>query len=305
VTEGQNVLRVRLLAAAAIIGPLLLLLWLDTQHNAGRPGIWLGPVAVLASQLACQETLSLMRSRQLPVNGRTCHIGTLATVGCSLVPLCWTDYPPNCPLGKPGWTLVGACIGWGVIALSEMLVFPSPHSAMSRMAHATFVVMYCGVLPAFLVQLRLLEPAGTGMLALVGTIVVVKLSDTGAFFVGRSWGRTKLAPVLSPKKTVEGAVGGVIAAGLGSALTLYILGPTLFGVTIANVSAIKCCGYGLSLALAGMFGDLFESLLKRDANTKDSSGWLPGLGGVLDVLDSILAAAPVSFAWWISGLLRT
>jgi phosphatidate cytidylyltransferase len=80
--------------------------------------------------------------------------------------------------------------------------------------------------------------------------------------------------------------------------------PRLFGFATPKVSWWVACAYGLSLALAGIAGDLAESLLKRDLGRKDSSGWLPGLGGVLDVVDSVLFAAPVGFLWWAAGWLH-
>jgi phosphatidate cytidylyltransferase len=292
-----------LVAAAAIIGPLLLLIWLDLKHNFRHPAIWLGPLAILISQLACQETVSLMRAKQLPVTSITCHLSTFA-IGClSLLPVVWPSYSPACPLGKPGWTLLGFAAAFCIVAIDEMLRYQEPGVATSRMAHNLFVASYAGVLAAFLIQLRMLEPSDRGMLALVGTIITVKFSDTGAYFIGRSFGRRKLSSILSPKKTIEGAIGGIVAACLGAALTFWAIGPYVFGVVLPNVSWLETLGFGISLAVAGMIGDLFESLLKRDAETKDSSVWLPGLGGVLDVVDSILAVAPVSFAWWISGLL--
>jgi phosphatidate cytidylyltransferase len=82
-----------------------------------------------------------------------------------------------------------------------------------------------------------------------------------------------------------------------------MIGPWLMEGQSPKVSILICCLYGATIALAGIVGDLFESLLKRDAEAKDSSQWLPGLGGILDILDSVYAAAPVSFVWWVSGVL--
>jgi phosphatidate cytidylyltransferase len=244
-----------------------------------------------------------MRSNELPVRPPACHAATLVIVGSALAPLAWATYPTDQPLEKPGWMLLGFAAALFIVAIDEMWRYRTPGTSTSRMAHNLLVASYCGVLTGFLIELRLLDPSEKGMLALIATIVTVKLSDTGAYFVGRSLGRTKLAPVLSPRKTVEGALGGIIAACLGSALTFLIIGPSVMGIKSSQTSMVAICGFGISLAVAGMIGDLFESLLKRDANTKDSSGWLPGLGGVLDILDSVPVAAPVSFAWWASGVL--
>ena len=108
---------------------------------------------------------------------------------------------------------------------------------------------------------------------------------------------------MSPKKTFEGAAGGIAAAILGAVLCQIWLVPWLVGDKPSPGSLLGWTLYGFVLAAAGMFGDLAESLLKRDAQRKDSSTWLPGLGGVLDVLDSLLVAAPLAYFCWVIGLI--
>jgi phosphatidate cytidylyltransferase len=118
-------------------------------------------------------------------------------------------------------------------------------------------------------------------------LVLIAVSDSGQYYCGRAFGRHKLAPAVSPAKTVEGAVGGVVVATMAGALTLPWVLP---GVPFAMAA-----GVSLVLALAGIVGDLFESLLKRSAGVKDSSNLIPGHGGVLDRIDSHLFAAPVFY----------
>ena len=136
-------------------------------------------------------------------------------------------------------------------------------------------------------------------------IIVVKATDIGAYTTGRLFGRRKLAPTLSPGKTWEGAIGGLIFAVIGSMLALGPLAESLdveitrSGITWLTIAVI----YGLVVGAAGVFGDLAESMLKRDAGVKDSSEWLLGFGGVLDLLDSLLLAAPVAYVFWVSGLI--
>jgi phosphatidate cytidylyltransferase len=112
-----------------------------------------------------------------------------------------------------------------------------------------------------------------------------------------------MTPVLSPGKTWEGAAGGVAAACLAAWACFRFLGPWLIGASYVQPPLWAVLIYGLVLALAGMAGDLAESMLKRDMQRKDSSTWLPGLGGVLDIIDALLVAAPVSYLCWIGGLL--
>jgi phosphatidate cytidylyltransferase len=103
-------------------------------------------------------------------------------------------------------------------------------------------------------------------------------------------GRHPLAPLLSPKKTWEGAIGGLAAAAL-AAIGINSAGPVIPGGVLSTV------GFGLALGSAGILGDLAESLIKRDCRRKDASQVLPGFGGVLDVIDAILFAAPVAYGW--------
>ncbi len=126
---------------------------------------------------------------------------------------------------------------------------------------------------------------------LVYLIFVTKLTDIGAFFIGKRCGKRKLAPRISPNKTVEGLIGGVLLALVGS--VLFHLGGSYFpSIMTLPISLSQAILWGLVLALFGHVGDLAESLLKRDAKVKDSNK-LPGLGGILDMVDSILFACPM------------
>jgi phosphatidate cytidylyltransferase len=130
------------------------------------------------------------------------------------------------------------------------------------------------------------EKAGAGQWWLSTLIAVTAMTDVGAFFTGKIFGKNKLAPQLSPGKTIEGAVGGLIAAVITS-LVIYLIDDS-------QVSLIMAVVLGLLLGCVGQIGDLAESLLKRDSEVKDSNS-LPGLGGVLDVVDSLLFNAPLVY----------
>jgi phosphatidate cytidylyltransferase len=127
------------------------------------------------------------------------------------------------------------------------------------------------------------------LLALV--IFVPKGNDIAAFFTGTFLGQHKMTPVLSPKKTWQGFAGGMtggvlVAAGFGLAASIFPGGIP------------EAIGFGLAVGLAGVFGDLAESLVKRDCQMKDASQSIPGFGGLLDVVDSVLFAAPVAYLWF-------
>jgi phosphatidate cytidylyltransferase len=133
-----------------------------------------------------------------------------------------------------------------------------------------------------------------GAFFLIFALTAVVLCDAGAYFAGRAWGRRKLAPKISPGKTVEGALGGIALGTVGGLLckaTFDLFWPELSrGLPWALAIPL-----GLVLSVAGMIGDLVESLLKRDAEIKDAGQMLPGMGGVLDRIDSALLAIPLMY----------
>ena len=151
-----------------------------------------------------------------------------------------------------------------------------------------FAVFYVGALLGSLIGLRTIEPEADGRRWVVFLLAVVFIGDAGAYYVGKSVGKRPLAPRLSPKKTVEGLAGDVVFA-TAAALTLNAL-------WFPRGSIATAAGLGVVLSLLGVVGDLFESFVKRAAGVKDTSALIPGHGGVLDRVDSILFAAP---ALWL------
>jgi CDP-diglyceride synthetase len=143
-----------------------------------------------------------------------------------------------------------------------------------------FALIYIGVPLGALVSIHVFGGRGAVVL-LVATIVV---SDSAQYYTGRAFGRHPLAPRLSPKKTIEGAVGGFIVA----PLFLYFAGPYLIPVT----TPLTIAPLGLVLVTCGIAGDLFESMIKRAADLKDSSALIPGHGGILDRIDALIFATP-------------
>jgi phosphatidate cytidylyltransferase len=194
------------------------------------------------------------------------------------------------------WTWVTGFLAALVLLsfVAEMARFQEPGESVPRLALAVWLVAYLGLLPCFLVQLRWL-PGKRGTAALLLTIFVPKCCDIGAYAIGRLFGRHAMTPVLSPKKTWEGAAGG-LAAAVVVAGALNRLGPA---VVLAPWWGEV--GFGLTVGIAGMFGDLAESLIKRDCRQKDASQAVPGFGGILDVVDAVLLAAPVAYLWLGSG----
>jgi phosphatidate cytidylyltransferase len=134
----------------------------------------------------------------------------------------------------------------------------------------------------------------TGVFLMIFALTVVVGCDAGAYFAGRAWGRRKLAPEISPNKSVEGALGGLFAGTLCGVIVKGLfdqLWPELSALLIWEVTI----PFAVVLCIVGVIGDLVESLLKRDADVKDTGALLPGMGGVLDRIDAPLLALPVMY----------
>jgi phosphatidate cytidylyltransferase len=188
-----------------------------------------------------------------------------------------------------GEAVVG--VGLIVIAIAAMArlgsasATPDFSPALLGVAAGALSVIYLGLPLGALVGIHIFGGRGAVVL-LVGTVAV---SDTAQYYTGRLLGRHLLAPRLSPKKTVEGAIGGLVAA----PILLYFAGPQFVPVA----APLTIAAVGLILGVAGIAGDLFESMLKRAANIKDSSALIPGHGGILDRIDALLFATPVFYVY--------
>jgi phosphatidate cytidylyltransferase len=146
--------------------------------------------------------------------------------------------------------------------------------------------------PALLVTLNITP--GTGIFLMVYTLVTVVGCDVGAYFAGRAWGKRKLAPQISPNKSVEGALGGLIAGGLFG-LSMKLVFDLFWPDWSAAIPWSAALGFAFVLSVVGIIGDLVESLLKRDAQVKDTGALLPGMGGVLDRIDAPLLGLPTMY----------
>jgi len=163
----------------------------------------------------------------------------------------------------------------------------------SRWAWTLAGILYVGGLLSLLVSLRGMDNGRNWVLF---TLLTTFASDTSAFLVGRKWGRRKLAPSISPGKTWEGAVAGVF----GAIILSLVFVPDQFGnssnpLFISTLSYYSAVLLGLSVSIFGQLGDLVESLIKRNMNAKDSGWLLPGHGGILDRMDSIVFAGVVVY----------
>jgi phosphatidate cytidylyltransferase len=180
----------------------------------------------------------------------------------------------------PAWVYYAAGLFW--IALVPAWIWRQPRFGSRA------VLLGAGATALLPAAAALVDLRGVHPWFLVATLATVWISDTAAYFVGRRFGKRKLAPSISPGKTWEGVAGALAAVGL------YALAWTSLGGSPMRVAPAWILPLLLGLAVAGMIGDLFESLIKRQAGVKDSGTLLPGHGGILDRIDAPLAMLPLA-----------
>jgi phosphatidate cytidylyltransferase len=296
-------LRWRLLFGALFIATLAAICWLDaTQALGAAPGLWLFPLALILALASSGEMVWLLANRDIRPNAALVYLGNLAIVASNGVPLYWLEVKDT-PPGRMGWPLCTFALAVLSAFAVEMVRYRAPGKSVSQLGATVVSFAYVGLLFSFLIQLRAIEPSQYGVVALVSLIAIVKMGDTGAYTVGRLVGRHKMTPTLSPGKTWEGAAGAMAFSALAAWLILVLwLQRDSRSVGDSFRSVAAWLAYGIIVGVAGLLGDLAESLLKRDLGRKDSSAWMPGFGGVLDLLDSMLFAAPMAYLCWAIGL---
>lgn len=194
--------------------------------------------------------------------------------------------------------LAAAMIGAGILAVPRR----DPAGALRDFGATLIPILYLGLLASFGLQLRCGRdvPGDDGAWLLLIVLLVTKASDIGAYFVGSAIGRHRLAPRISPGKSIEGALGGLLASGLAGVLFAVVEVAQSFSEQRVpdGLSPIwRAFFFGLALSASGQLGDLLESCFKRDAGIKDSGNVIPRFGGILDLIDSPVLALPV--AWFL------
>ena len=225
-------------------------------------------VASLVALLAAHEYLDIIhQDRRSP--------GALVVLGLVAV-VCWRFSAPG--FVDVLWLLLAA-LAW--LAIEVLFRGQTVDRASARFLAPWYIGMPFGMLVAI--------HAVGGRMATLLLIATVVVSDTAQYYSGRAFGRRPLAPAISPKKTIEGAVGGLVAA----SLFMMLAGRFVFPVA----RPVSLLFLGVAIVALGISGDLFESRLKRVAGVKDSSSLIPGHGGVLDRVDALLFATPAYYLY--------
>ncbi len=298
--------RVRLVCAAIIVPAIFALVWLDfTLGQAdwlGRPGVVLFVTTLFVGLMAASEVLHFEPvTSPRRIKPWAVYLATAIVIILAFAPVAYEHYPADCPVGRTGWLAFGMAATIGIAFFSVMAGYRRGDRVMNDVARTVLIVAYIGLLIGFWAAIRGHGDNAWGMTALLSLFVPVKLSDSLAYITGRLWGRNKLSPELSPGKTIEGLAGGVAGGVFGAFLVLYVVARWLTGES-SPASWWWVVIFGVCVTLAGVAGDLAESLMKREGDVKNSSRWLPGLGGITDMIDSLLAAGPVVLAFWITGI---
>jgi phosphatidate cytidylyltransferase len=297
----------RLATGAILIAVFVAVIIVDERLAPWFP-FWF-VLALLALGKAALELVGLLNRTSARPSGNTVFGGVMVLVVANWVPHLigagrsaeGTYSPSAMQLDAAFPVLVFAWMLWVFVAMvmftfiAQSAQFDVPGGTMARISGTVLAVAYVGLLGSFVIQMRWLGGPTQGLLALAALIATAKGADIGAYTLGRMAGRHKLWPRLSPNKTVEGALGGM-GFGVVGAVAVECVARSL-GVPLLGWPA--AVGFGLVVGAAAQLGDLMESMIKRDCAQKDASDTLPGFGGVLDVLDSLLFAGPIAYGYWL------
>lgn len=272
-------MKTRLLTAAVAL-PILVASIILPTYVPGTVWIFVG-IAVLALAAGLFEFFILTKKLELKADAGIAYLGAAAIAVAFIF---------DAPAKAPDLLLLTLAAFVGTVLISQTFRFQKDFSKMLAGAGVTILgVLYLAFLGGFLISIRVGFESSPGLSTqlLLFFFVVIFGSDSGAYFAGRAFGKHKLAPSISPGKTVEGLIGGLVAAAGFAALCTFMFFPELpykFSIPLAAV-----------MAVVGVLGDLTESAMKRGSKTKDAASILPGHGGLLDRLDSLLFNAPILY----------
>jgi phosphatidate cytidylyltransferase len=296
----------RLATGLTLVVVLLAILIFDERLAPWFP-LWF-VTSLVVMVLCSMEMVVLLEATSARPSGNTVFGGTVALVIANWAPHIVrqlgsdpgreipASYDPTSAIEIMAWPL------WTFVAimmaafLSQSFQFRRPGQTMATIAGTVLAVAYVGLLGGFIIQIRWFEGPYHGLIPLAALVATAKGSDIGAYTMGRIAGRNKLWPRLSPNKTIEGAIGGLA---FGILASLIVTSVAKFLLHAPCFDWLESIGFGLVVVPAAQLGDLMESMIKRDCAVKDASSAVPGFGGVLDVLDSLLFAAPVAYGYWV------
>jgi len=269
-SQPHSNLFTRVITALIVLPVVLVLIWM--------PALKIGFALLVAFIVLTtqREFLTLLRNKKIPTHSSTAHLGAIAVVVAA-----WFADPIY---------LNAAMIG--AVTLTGYACVATSAPSAAGVCGAFAILIYTAWCPAHVLLIHQRGPDGAGLVMLLTVCVV--LTDTAAYFTGKAIGRHPLAPIISPKKTWEGSIGGLIAAVLG-ALVIWALDREFGWADYPDWTSARYSLTAAALSIVAQVSDLVKSAVKRDAGVKDSGHLLPGHGGALDRFDGFLFAAPVLY----------
>ena len=277
----------RIIFGFAAFFAILLIMWVGLPLMA--------PAYLTIAIIAIREYSFMMNLRGIPIRRRSLVVATVLTLPASLP----VTYPGMEPLFD-GVSWREALLGMFAFYLIALEVIRPNQNSMNSVIYTLFGYIYIPWLLGYAITLRYTPDGILGLWYLMLPMLAIIASDVGAYTVGKLFGKRKLAPQLSPNKTLEGAFGGLGLAVLVVSLSAYGLEKWLN----LRVDLYDVILFSILVASSSQLGDLFESLIKRWAGVKDAGDSLPGHGGVLDRIDSIIFAVPVTYYFVTLVVLR-
>ena len=288
----------RLTISAILVPGLLGLFWWDSSLGDGAPVLLI--FCLLLAIRGAFEMVHLLTTRAMKPSFEM-------TALCNTVVVLAAWYHVRILRSPDG--LNGLLLSLGLVAaalagsflllmLFEAVRYRKPGNSMESLGANMVTVMYAGGLLAVIAQFRWFPDPAIGYFAIGSVIIAAKSGDIMAYTFGRLWGKRKMVPLLSPGKTWVGGFGAIVGSCLGGWLWLTF-GGRLFTANPMASDLTCVLAYSATMGIVGLIGDLCESLIKRDAEKKDSAILMPGFGGLLDLLDSPLFAGPIALAWWV------
>ena len=255
---------------------------------------------VVGATLAAREMSHVLRHIGSEPYHRLAHVAIVLLVAAPWLSAAgWLGRRPEAVEGLQ-WQIVGL-IFVGLGACLVTVARGEPAGSTRRIAATLLMVLYLGFFASFGLQIRCGRhvPIGEGPKILLITILLVKSSDIGGYLVGTFYGRHKLVPSISPAKSVEGLVGGLLLSAVVACIFVILPWSGAFAGSdgASGMGLIGALVFGTVVSAAGQVGDFIESCFKRDAGLKDSGRLIPQFGGILDLIDSPLVALPV--AWFL------
>lgn len=258
----------------------------------------MGPAYLFLSFVGFNEYCAMVNKRGIPIRKRSAWVAILLTLPASL-PVTYSGFFDMQPLFD-GVSWRELVLGLFVLYLIGLEIINPNENSMQAILYTFFGYLYIPWMFGYTITLRYTPDAVLGLWYFILPILAINASDIGGYYFGKLYGKRKLAPGLSPKKTLEGSIGGLLfAIFIVSSVTFVIKSTSTIDIDLYDTIL-----FAILVASSAQLGDLFASMLKRWAGVKDSGTIFPGHGGVLDRIDGMLFAVPITYYFVTLVILR-